>query len=192
MVERGDRGRGYRQRVLHWGQTHSKFDKHVATHKATELCPVSQSTCSSPTSLPSSATLAQPSTLPLPSLRIAARKLQKLRLFTLSDLRFACKFIKRRVSILFTPAAGAYTPHPAQFANRPSCCPPFVVCPFALCPLVALCCVCSAASAAHKTHFRSAYPVCNRFQNVQRTDVTGRGVSNFAKLLKRVRGGSVG
>lgn len=50
-----------------------------------------------------------------------------------------------------------------------------------------LLCVCSAASAAHKTHFRSAYPVCNRFQNVQRTDVTGRGVSNFAKLLNCLR-----
>lgn len=42
---------------------HSKFDKHVATHKATELCPVSQ--CHSPpTSLPFSATLAQPAALP--------------------------------------------------------------------------------------------------------------------------------
>jgi len=34
--------------------------------------------------------------------------------------------------------------------------------------------VCRLVSAPHKTHFRSAYPVCNRFQNVQQ----GRDGSN--------------
>lgn len=197
MVERGDRGRRYRQRVLHWGQTHSKFDKHVATHKATELCPVSQ--CHSPPAAvlpPCPPLLPLHNPLPSPFPRFALLHANckscgysRCQIFDLPVNSLNAGYLSsshlRQVHIPHTPLNLLI----AQAAVRRLS---FALLLFAPLSPVALCCVCSAASAAHKTHFRSAYPVCNRFQNVQRTDVTGRGVSNFAKLLKRVRGGSVG